>query len=300
MEIISQESLRRNEIKYFEKLFNQYHSKLEFHPIKFDSKSIEDNSVQINLFKKKYPFFIDLITVLREEKKQQPLKTIISNLIVDYLKVIYIDGTIIVNNGNFQSVAKRKYSKEKENIVLDLKEMITKAIVFIEIEKTRINLLKFNQPTNGLNEILTENDKNTNSHKTNKSLSTNFNIDTSFFTFTELLQKCEIYDNDKRAFILIPFTRITSLQSFQYLLTYFVLECLKKSFSEVNIVYLHTLFNETFSIVRNNEKQFMTSQNWTSFNSSKVAERHQNEFYIILYNQMQNNTALQSKQSKQI
>lgn len=300
MEIISQESLRKNEIKYFEELFDQYYSKLEFQPAELNLKSVEDNSVQTNLLKKKYPFFIDIIAVLREEEKEHLLKTKISNLIVDYLKVIYIDGNIIVDNGNFKSVAKRKYSKEKENIVLDLKKIIIEAMDYVKIEKESINLLKISQSKDDQNEISTEDDEISKSNKTNKLISVNFNVDTSFITFTETLKKCEIFDNNKMAFILVPFARITSLQSFQYLLTYFVLEFLQRSFSEVNIEYLYSRFNETFSIVRNGEKQFMTSQNWTGFNTAKVSERHQNEFYMVLFNQMQNNTAFQSKQSKQI
>lgn len=126
-------SKNERETKYWKENYDKALENLMVIPV-MDKQEIEDNQFQITRFKAKYPFYLNVIELIKTESDNDLLKSKIVNEILTYLDVVYRDGNIVIAKGNYNSISKKVYSKEKTSILTDLKMMLYEAILNDKIQ----------------------------------------------------------------------------------------------------------------------------------------------------------------------
>ncbi|MGO3691075.1 MAG: hypothetical protein ACTJF0_11510 [Psychroflexus halocasei] len=283
---------KEREIKFWSEKYNQALKSLGIIPIMGEEGKIQNNKIHIKRFNEKYPFYPTMLELIERESDEEILKSKVVQEIISYLEIAHKDGNILVQKGNLQSVSKKVYSKEKSKILKDLKMMIYEGVLNKNINNSSKPLLNIESVTpTGYDNIISEKSKQPAKKKKRNS---NKEIDDAFYKLKEALNQIEMYDSANKCFYLTEYEKITSLRSFQFLLTYFVLEILGKGINEVDKVEIYSKFNSSFSIKRNYKAQKMTTQNWNLFQKKWLQKLDESNFYSDLSKEMKNISLLQS------
>lgn len=127
-------SRKERQYNYWFHKYEEAFDKLKVIPI-MEKDEIENNRFCVNQFKIKYPFYLTVISLFDSQIDNEILKSKIVSEIISYLDVLYKDGNILTQKGNYQSISKKVYSVEKDNILKDLRMMLYEAILYNKVQK---------------------------------------------------------------------------------------------------------------------------------------------------------------------
>lgn len=134
-------SRKERELNYWSKNYDQALQSLDF-PSLIDDQIILNNELRIKEFRRKYPFYNDLLLFVSKNTEQAVLKTKIVQLIISYLEIINEDGNILVEKGSLKSISKKVYSQEKTKILKDLESILIVALISNEIDQNKVSKVK--------------------------------------------------------------------------------------------------------------------------------------------------------------
>lgn len=260
-------SLKRNEIKYFNKIYDKVNT--EVSNIRNPKNEIPRNKRALKSLNRRYPFINELALDLRSVNDEDLRRKIIVDEIIRFLTLIYQTNKYTVKDGD-QLIELKSYIDVKNNLSQDLPEILSELTIFNQL----------------------------NSSKEDKVDKVETATDSSLLKLKDALSKCELFDNDKKIFNLKTYENVTSLQSFQYLMCFYILELLNKGVNEVNKTEIYTYFNKTFNITRRNKIQLMTTKNWDNFKTDRFDDIANSQFYIDLSKELKNLLGLPTKPSK--
>lgn len=260
-------SLKKNEIKYFNKIYDKSNSEISnIQDLKIETVR---NKRALKKLEIRYPFINELTLDLCSVNDEDLRKKIIVDEIIGFLMLIYQTKKYTVKDGD-KLIELKSYIDVKNNLSHDLPEVLSEMAIF----------------------------KFLNSSKEQEVDKVETDYDSSFLKLKNALMKCELFDNDKNTFYLQNYENVTSLQSFQYLMTFYILEILNKGINEVNKTKIYTYFNNTFTITRRNKTQKMTTKNWNVFKSNRLFDIYNSQFYNDLSNELKNLLGLPIKPSR--
>lgn len=201
------------------------------------------------------------------------------------------------------------FDKRIEFVIREYEKIMKKTTSFYQREVIRENFINGIQQTllyayfskydwgNGSLKIMKEQALSPESVDIQKCKNKNDN-NHAFDELVRALVEIQMYDSEQKCFYLGEYEDVTSLQSFQYLLTFFIWEVLGKGLKEVNRSELYSYFNATFAIVRNSKPQVMTTKNWDPFKKSRLNTLEESLFYNDLTKEFKKITWLPTKPSK--
>lgn len=120
---------KEREINFWSEKYNQALKSLGIIPIMGEEGKIQNNKIHIKRFNEKYPFYPTMLELIERESDEEILKSKVVQEIISYLEITHKDGNILVQKGNLQSISKKKYGKEKNKILKDLKLMLYQAFL---------------------------------------------------------------------------------------------------------------------------------------------------------------------------
>lgn len=269
MELIKRfnDSLKINEIAYFNKRYDEAISKVPVNQI-VKKKEIYRNQLALKSLNNKYPFVTELTKVLANVNDEALKRKIIVEELINFLSLIKQTNNYRIKDGNCLYELKG-YIKVKEYLSDDLPQILTEITIFQLI----------------------------NSNTKEESIVMESDVNNSLSKLKDALSKSKLFDNHKKTFKLKEYEDITSLQSFQYLICFYILEFLGKGINEVNKTELYAYFNTSFKITRHNKPQLMTTKNWDNFKSDKLDSLPECQFYNDLCKDLKNITGLPTKPS---
>lgn len=264
---IFKNSLKRNEIKYFNKIYDKANSEiLDVHKSKNEVLRNKRALKNLNI---RYPFIYELAEVLCSVKDKDLRRKIIVDEIIEFLTLIYQTDKYTVKDGDLLLELK-SYIEVKNNLSYDLPQILSEMATFKFLNSTKEQ--KFDEVETASNDSLSK--------------------------LKDTLSKCELFDNHKNTFYLQNYENVTSLQSFQYLMCFYILEVLGKGINEVNKTELYTYFNKTFNITRRNKTQLMTTKNWDNFKTNRFYDIANSQFYIDISKELKNLLGLPTRPSR--
>lgn len=129
-------SRKERELNYWSGNYDQAFQNLDL-PSIIDDQIILNNELRIKEFRRKYPFYNDLLLLVSRNKELSILKAKIVQLIISYLEIINEDGNILVEKGSLKSISKKIYSQEKTKILKDLESILNVALISNEIDQKK-------------------------------------------------------------------------------------------------------------------------------------------------------------------
>jgi hypothetical protein len=137
---------RERQVEYWIEIYNEAYPKEKIIPTD-DSLKINDNELNINKLKNKYPFYESIIKLNLNKRKynEEEIRIRVVEEIITYFEVVYNNKEIEVKTNNYTSISsKRTFSNEKKNILKDLNKMLFEAIFYCKI-KERKTISKLNK-----------------------------------------------------------------------------------------------------------------------------------------------------------
>ncbi len=130
------------EIDYWVKEYDEAYPNIKVIPIS-DSFETKNNKKLVIHFKEKYPFYHLILKSTNGKYKKKDVRLKVIKEIIRYLEVIYENGNILIKKENYESISKKEYSTEKNNILKDLKILLYEALLYNKIKE---NYIKENRP----------------------------------------------------------------------------------------------------------------------------------------------------------
>lgn len=131
-------SRNERELNYWSKNYDQAVQNLDV-PSIIDDQIILNNELRIKEFRRKYPFYNDLLLLVSRNKELSILKIKIVRHIISYLEIINEDGNILVEKGSLKSISKKIYSQEKTKILKDFESILNVAFLSNEIDHKKVS-----------------------------------------------------------------------------------------------------------------------------------------------------------------